>query len=267
AIDANGGAVVCKNEPAFFSAEVQGYPDAEIYWYESLSQINPVTQGPVFVSTGYESNAVLYTEAVVEGCLSDIVQYPVEVQAPEAGFTITPEGTLDEGALVQFLPVAPEPGSSYYWQFGDGGWSTAMEPFYFYNLPGMFDVALEVTDADGCTNNEMAPEFVEVLPYQGFGPDLDERSSQLQGSDDMAGRVFPVPFRSSITAVLTAKTKDQYLISLADAFGRTLIQQQLELGPDPRSWQLNDIDYLPSGIYYLRIQGEGQHAITKIVKQ
>ncbi|MEQ8704665.1 MAG: PKD domain-containing protein [Phaeodactylibacter sp.] len=267
AVNANGGAVVCKNEPAFFTASVPGYPGAGVNWYESLSQPSPSAQGAVFVSSGYASNAVLYAEAVVEGCLSNTLQYNVNVQAPEAGFAITPEGTLDEGSLVQFLPSAPENGNTYYWQFGDGGWSTAMEPFYFYNLPGMFDVSLEVTDTDGCTNNEMAPEFVEVLPYQGFGPGLDERSSQLQGSSEMSGTVFPVPFRSSLTAVLVAKEENQYSISLADAFGRTLFQEQLEIGPNPRSWQLSDVSHLPAGVYYLRIQGQGQHAITKIVKQ
>lgn len=266
-ITANGGAVVCKNEPAFFAATVPGYPDATISWYESLSQSDPAAQGDVFVSQGYATNAVLYTEAVVEGCQSDRLQYAVEIQAPEAAFTVTPEGTLEEGGLVQFLPAAPANGHSYYWQFGDGGWSTAMEPFYFYNLPGMFDVSLEVTDPDGCTNNEMMPDLVEVMPYQGFGPGLDERSSQMQGSSDVRGTVFPVPFRSTLTAVLTAQHKGQYAISLADALGRTLTTEQLEIGPEPRSWQLNNLDALPSGMYYLRIQGHGQQTITKIVKQ
>jgi PKD repeat protein len=266
-LSANGGAVVCKNEPAFFTAQVPGYPGAIVNWYESLSQQAPVAQGGVYVSAGYENNAVLYTEAEVEGCLSDILQYAVEVQAPEAAFAVTPEGTLEEGSLVQFLPTAPTGGNAYYWQFGDGGWSTAMEPFYFYNLPGMFDVSLEVTDADGCTNNEMMPDLVEVMPYQGFGPGLDERSSQLQGSSEVSGTVFPVPFRATLTAVLTAAQKGRYTISLADALGRTLIQEQLEIGPEPRSWQLNNLGYLPSGMYYLRIQGQGQQTITKIVKQ
>lgn len=49
-----------------------------------------------------------------------------------------------------------------------------MEFFYFYNLLGMFDVFLEVIDLDGCINNEMMLDLVEVLFYQGFGLGLDE---------------------------------------------------------------------------------------------
>ncbi len=266
-VAANGGAVICKSEPAFFSAFAPGYPEAVIQWYERLSQPAPSATGPVFVSPGYEDDAVLYAQAEVEGCTSSYLQYPITVQAPEAGFAVAPEGTLEEGDLVQFVPATPAAGNVYYWQFGDGGWSTAAEPFYFYNLPGQFDVSLEVTDTDGCSNNEMVPGLIEVLPYEGFRPGLDERSSQLKGSNSMAGTVFPVPFRSALTAVLSTDRKGIYQISLADALGRRLLTEPVEIGPEPRSWNLTALDALPAGLYYLRVEGQGQYAISKIVKQ
>ncbi len=54
-VTANGGAVVCKGEPAFFTATAPGYPDAAISWYESLSQPAPglrYGRGIVYGSSG-----------------------------------------------------------------------------------------------------------------------------------------------------------------------------------------------------------------------
>jgi len=48
------------------------------------------------------------------------------------------------------------------WNFGDGG--SGSSPSHTYNLAGVFDVSLEVTDANGCTNSFVINDIVSTSP-------------------------------------------------------------------------------------------------------
>lgn len=39
------------------------------------------------------------------------------------------------------------PPYSYYWDFGDGGWSTALNPGHIFGIAGVYTVKLTVTDS------------------------------------------------------------------------------------------------------------------------
>lgn len=51
---------------------------------------------------------------------------------------------------VNFTDQSPSP-TSWSWAFGDGGTSPDQNPSYVYNNPGLYDVALTVTDPNGTT--------------------------------------------------------------------------------------------------------------------
>ena len=56
---------------------------------------------------------------------------------------------------VQFMDlstVVPS-GSTYWWQFGDGGTSTQQNPSYTYNIPGSYTVTLTITSGAGCSSS------------------------------------------------------------------------------------------------------------------
>lgn len=55
-------------------------------------------------------------------------------------------------------------GVSYHWSFGDGGTSTADNPVYMYNVPGVYTVTLVATGIGGMTNTFTKVDSVVVHP-------------------------------------------------------------------------------------------------------
>ncbi|MEM6802408.1 MAG: PKD domain-containing protein [Bacteroidota bacterium] len=53
---------------------------------------------------------------------------------------------VDSANTVAFFPYAVGGGTTYSWDFGDGGSSTNQSPTYTYNAPGQYNVCLTVTD-------------------------------------------------------------------------------------------------------------------------
>jgi PKD repeat protein len=266
----NGGAPACKGELAFLLGSAPGYPLAAIYWFEDAGEPDEFFSGNLLVLPPMQQSVQLYAETVVNGCRSARVPTTVAMQAPPAGFAISPSADLEEGDLVQFSPTQPDPAFEYYWQFGDNGWSASPAPFYYYNLSGSFDVSLTVTDADGCRNTEMRESFVQVRPYAGFGPqELEERGLQqpVAGSD-IAGISFPNPFAGAVTLVLKIEEQGWHRLALRDLYGRQTWVSNAYFRAGVEQLELNFAEAsLPSGMYLLHVEGaSGKKAIFKLVK-
>jgi gliding motility-associated-like protein len=54
-------------------------------------------------------------------------------------------------------------GSTYAWDFGDGGTSTDFSPEHVYGA-GIFDISLTVTSSEGCVSSLGLANYIEVLP-------------------------------------------------------------------------------------------------------
>jgi gliding motility-associated-like protein len=54
--------------------------------------------------------------------------------------------------------------TGYEWDFGDGGLSTAQNPFHIYTTAGNYTVTLKVTNAGGCSKVVSRPNFIQVSP-------------------------------------------------------------------------------------------------------
>lgn len=53
--------------------------------------------------------------------------------------------------------------SSWAWDFGDGGTSSAQNPSHTYAIPGFYTVTLMVTSANGCKNTAVKASYIRVL--------------------------------------------------------------------------------------------------------
>ncbi|MFC2176227.1 PKD domain-containing protein, partial [Bacteroidota bacterium] len=53
------------------------------------------------------------------------------------------------------------PINNWSWDFGDGGTSTNQHPSHTYTTPGIFDITLILTDANGCTSNKSFSNLIE----------------------------------------------------------------------------------------------------------
>ncbi|GAB4406588.1 MAG: hypothetical protein OHK0039_08350 [Bacteroidia bacterium] len=53
-------------------------------------------------------------------------------------------------------------GVQWHWTFGDGGTSTVQNPVYTYAQDGLYDVQLVVTDANGCRDSLLRPQYIDL---------------------------------------------------------------------------------------------------------
>jgi gliding motility-associated-like protein len=59
-----------------------------------------------------------------------------------------------------------DPITSWYWNFGDGTFSTLQNPSHVFPSPGTYPVTVTVTTSAGCTNNNASgPYYVNAYPY------------------------------------------------------------------------------------------------------
>jgi PKD repeat protein len=68
--------------------------------------------------------------------------------------------SIEAGQTVNFTDLSTGVPTSWAWDFGDGGTSTAQNPSHTYTTPGNFNVTLTVTD--GATNTDTWTEFEYV---------------------------------------------------------------------------------------------------------
>ena len=268
-ISVNGNAPVCLGQPAYLVGATPGYPQATVYWYETPAEPDEFYSGSLLVLPQVMASTVLYGEAVVNGCRSVRMPVTVGVQAPNAAFSISPASALEQGDLVQFTPASANANNTYYWSFGDNGWSTTMEPYYFYNLVGDFDVSLTVTDEDGCQNTLMKEGFVTVSPYQGLSPEeIEERGFSTQGNSSIAGLAFPNPFGEVVTVVLKLEERGWYKLRLTDIMGRQVWVSSTYFKDKVEQLQMNFAEAgLQDGLYLLTVESEGgEQAIFKLLK-
>ncbi len=90
------------------------------------------------------SNSIGITE-------KSIKEFSVEVyETPRASFNMRPdEAFLTEPIYFVNLSIGAE---KYYWDFGDGNFSTDFEPSHVYTETGVYDVMLVVESDKGCTD-------------------------------------------------------------------------------------------------------------------
>jgi PKD repeat protein len=113
--------------------------------------------GP-YVMHNFPDTGIFDTYVVItNGCgQEDIVHSLVEISThnvPEVWFYTN--GNTCAGSPVQFYPEDYDDlgNNTYYWDFGDGSWSTEMAPWHTYNEPGDYQATLIVTN--GCGSNSM----------------------------------------------------------------------------------------------------------------
>ena len=111
-----------------------------------------------------------------EGCTKDtLFEDLIEVfPVPIAAFVL--DTTMGcPGLLVSFVNMSDFPDAlSCTWTLGDGTVLTGDEVQHTYATPGIFDVTLTVESANGCTDDTVRVEVVEILPVPSpaFSPDV-----------------------------------------------------------------------------------------------
>ena len=105
---------------------------------------------------------VSLTSSNAYGCENTQTQTLTVHPLPTANYTVNPvSGCIP--LSVNFTD-ASDGAVEYWWDFGDNTNSTQPNPLHFYNNPGVYDVSVIVTSAEGCSDTLAVDEQVEAFP-------------------------------------------------------------------------------------------------------
>jgi len=151
---------------------------------------------------------------------STVGAYTVKLQVKddtEATDTNTTTATINEQPAEAYPPIATSNGpytgltyqnisfdgsssydtdgtiTEYIWDFGDGTTGNGINPIHIYNISGLYNITLTVTDNDGLTNSNETTATIELdSDRDGWSDDMEESygtnatdpSDQLTDTDD-----------------------------------------------------------------------------------
>ncbi|MBT8220527.1 MAG: PKD domain-containing protein, partial [Bacteroidia bacterium] len=125
---------------------------------------NPVHQ--------YSANGdytVTFTVTTSTGCVESITEV-IQVYQPIAGFTgDNLSKSCPNPALITNFSNTTQGGTTWVWDFGDGGSSTIENPSHAYGTIDTFDVSLIATSVNGCVDTFTQAGYIEVGgPFASF---------------------------------------------------------------------------------------------------
>jgi PKD repeat protein len=118
----------------------------------------------LFTSVGLFEIQLIVTSS--SGCIDTLISPLLIRSLPPVDFTVSNNCV---NALVSFTPNAAVMNfgaiDSWLWDFGDGNTSTLQNPTHVYMASGTYNVTLNVTDTNGCTN--YATKILTILAIPG----------------------------------------------------------------------------------------------------
>jgi gliding motility-associated-like protein len=74
------------------------------------------------------------------------------------------------------------PGYTYHWDFGNGNFSSNVNPEYVYTQPGQFEIKVVVTTSTGCKDSAMTPAAVSYIPVADF--EYEFQNDRIYANED-----------------------------------------------------------------------------------
>lgn len=173
---------------------------------------------------------------------------------------------LGQGPISGFSVLTPTPGAgqptsfadnnttatSWHWDFGDGHSSTTQNPSHIYEVPGKYTVIM--TADDGICKVKKR-QFVTV-----------KLNTDLYNSIETQFRLFPNPAKNQLYLGLNHVWKGEIQIELYNLHGQKIFHRTSQKRNE--SWNHTiQISQFPSGIYELKISGEGLKIHRKVVRE
>lgn len=157
----------CSGQMTF--ADTSGFVYSSYLWnFGNGSTSNQANPSHTYSNFGSYIGSLLITAAM--GC-QDSVQFPINVldADPTANFLLpTVCGLTNPFLDNSTTPSGPGQIVGWLWSFGDGTSSTTQNPSHTYAQPGIWQVSLTVTAANGCTDTYTIPFTNWAFPNAQF---------------------------------------------------------------------------------------------------
>jgi len=143
-------------------------------------------------------------------------------------------------------------GAMYYWDFGDGNYSSAQNPSHVYANPGMYTVCLTVYDS--------LQNFCDSVCYQVQASTTTVEESFLQSSFE----VSPNPADGALTLSFMTTGAGKATIRFYDASGRMTSEETVAVHGAGQNKTEISTNTMAQGIYLVKIGVGGSEAWTRI---
>lgn len=161
----SGDTAICRYESATIDLQASGGNGQYTYFLDPDNQ-NPVPL-PMVVNPNTTTS---YTFTVVDGCTTPPVSLTNTItvnQLPVVDFSGDDLSGCDQHTVSFTDATTPTP-ISWSWNFGDensnANSSSAQSPTHVFSGPGLYTVNLEVASPQGCSNDTVREDYIEVFP-------------------------------------------------------------------------------------------------------
>lgn len=138
---------------------------------------------------------------------------------------------------------------NFSWVFGDGGESVEVDPVYYFDTPGEYEITLTATKNDVCKHEITKKILVLDVP---FGDD-----------STLSAHVFPNPAQSGESVLLHFnKTIENADITIHNIRGKVIFHQAAAINS---TYTNVNIATLPMGIYIVKIIAESEAVFVKLL--
>ncbi len=171
---------VAELEANLVNLEFEGCAPLEVTLEDNTSSITAVTSWEWEVVAGnsiYTSTDQMPTFSIADtgvytvtlivsntlGC-TDTASFEGAIQVgipPEVNFEADPTETCIE-IPIQFTDLTPGDVDEWFWDFGNGDFSSEMNPEYFYSDTGYYDISLIVMN-NGCVNTISFDDYIHIM--------------------------------------------------------------------------------------------------------
>lgn len=224
--------------------KVANLVNASANWYKSNGQY--LGSGTVYTIMNIPRNDTIICEAVgTNGCRSKTITI-IETEKPTALFSAT-KVNLAPGDATQFKDQSIDGGKTH-WLFGDGNYSTTINPYNYYNSPGKYTVTLISESPNGCVDTLVKKDYIIVSAWIGIN---ENELIQI--------KVYPNPFHDKITISLPSEIKTAS-VTIYNTLGESVITNAHYSGGEINT------GVIPQGFYILELKLNGLKHTIKIIK-
>ncbi len=235
----------------FYGFASGGSPNSVYVWNFGDSSPSVYTQNPThtFPGPGIYNVCFAYYD-LVTNC-DDSICMPVTVGGCNADFT-----WIDSLGYVFFINNS-SPGNAgvYFWDFGDGNFSSQQHPSNQYANSGTYMVCLTVLDSNQNFCDSTC-QFITTFPVAG----MEENNFNISSI-----ALSPNPSDASATCSFFMRESAQAAISVYDIAGREVVASvNNQFSAGKQQVVINTQDFAP-GIYFVQINVNGQSVKSKLI--